>query len=39
MHGGVLEARDLLILRHEVEDRVEHEIYQRELSADTGCAK
>src|SRR5712691_1263741 len=39
MPGSVLEAGNLLILRDQVEDRVENEVDQRELSVDTGRGK
>jgi hypothetical protein len=34
MRGRVLEASDLVVLRHQIEDRVEHQVHQRELSVD-----
>ena len=34
MRGGVLEARHLAVLRDQVEDRVEHEVDERELAVD-----
>src|SRR4029453_6750995 len=36
VRGGVLEARNLCVLRDEVEDRVEHEVHDRELAVDAG---
>ena len=36
MRGGVLEARDLRVLRDQVEDRVEDEVDERELPVDAG---
>src|SRR6266545_1918959 len=39
LRRGVLEARNLLVLRDQVEDRVEHQVDERELSADTGCGE
>ena len=37
MGGGVLEARHLRVLRDQVEDRVEHQVDERELSVQAGC--
>jgi hypothetical protein len=37
MRGGVLEARDLRVLGHEVRDRVEHQVDERELAVDAGA--
>jgi hypothetical protein len=37
VRGGVPEARDLLLLRDQVKDRVEHQIDHRELALHAGC--
>jgi hypothetical protein len=34
MGGGVREARDLSVLRSQVEDRVEHDVDERERAVD-----